>query len=78
MSWLARKPDMTLADEFLDSYVNWREACEDVRAAYDRWRRSESPERALAFAVYSTALDREEQAASVHSDRTQRLHAAAA
>jgi hypothetical protein len=86
MSWLSDrlparssgKPSMTLADEFLESYVCWREACEDVRAAYDRWRRSESTERGLAFEVYNTALDREEIAAHVHSDRTQQLRTAAA
>jgi uncharacterized protein YqiB (DUF1249 family) len=56
-----------LVDEFLESYVSWREACENVRAAYERWGTSKPPERSLAFGWYRAALDREECAAQVHS-----------
>jgi hypothetical protein len=73
-----RDPLQSLADEFLESYVRWREACEDVRNAYERWRGCEPSERAFAFKVYRTALDWEEHAAGIHSDRAQQLHASAA
>jgi hypothetical protein len=64
------------ADGFLDSWVCWREACEDVRTAYERWARCKAPQRGLAFASYGAALDREDQAARVYSVRTDRVRAA--
>jgi hypothetical protein len=83
MSWISRpifpRPlaaDGPLTDAFLDSYVCWREACEDVGSAYRRWETCEPPERTLAYDGYRAALDREEHAAHIHSDRTARLRAA--
>jgi hypothetical protein len=70
MSWFANP-----ADEFLESYVCWREACEDVRLACERWWSSAPLDRALVFAGYRAALDREEHASRVHSERVQRLRA---
>ena len=55
------------ADEFINSYVCWREACEDVRTAYRRWLNCDAGERGLGFAAYRAALEREEHASSVHS-----------
>jgi hypothetical protein len=66
-----------LVDAFLDSYVSWREACEEVLSAYERWGNSQLPQRTLAFTRYRSALDREEHAAQVYSDRAGRLRAAA-
>jgi hypothetical protein len=63
-------------DAFMDSWVDWREACEDVRDAYERWGRAQAPERGLAFLSYHAALGREEQAALVHAMTTERLRAA--
>jgi hypothetical protein len=62
-----------LVDEFVDSYVCWREECDGVRAAYEDWERSEPQDRALAFVVYRAALDREECAARTHREWTERL-----
>jgi hypothetical protein len=83
MSWTRQRVQAELAaegfsllDEFLDSWVCWREACEDVRSAYERWGRCETPQRGLAFASYRAALDREGHAAGVHSVWTDRLRAA--
>jgi hypothetical protein len=53
--------------DFLDSYVRWREACEEVRAAYERAGKAEWPDRGLAFAAFLAALDREEHAARLHA-----------
>jgi hypothetical protein len=64
-----------LADAFVDSWVSWREASADVRAAYRRWSECARSQRALAFAGYRAALDREQQAASVHADWAQRIGA---
>ena len=69
----AEAPRGVLADAFIDSYVNWREACADVRAAYERWAGGESPRRDFAFERYRAALDWEEHAARIHAERTLRL-----
>lgn len=70
MSWSPRRSSKRLdaiRNEFLESDVSWREACENVRAAYERWGASKPPQRTLAFAWYREALDREEHAAQVRS-----------
>jgi hypothetical protein len=67
---------LSLVDEFLDSWARWREACEDIRSAHERWGNCETPQRGLAFASYRAALDREEHAARVYSVWTDRVHAA--
>jgi hypothetical protein len=66
----AEAPRAVLADRFIDSYVSWREACEEVRAAYERWAGGESPRRDFAFERYRAALDWEEHAAHIHAERT--------
>jgi hypothetical protein len=50
-------------DEFLETYVCWREECELVRLAYEAWRAAATSDLRLAFAAYCAALDREHQAA---------------
>ena len=72
-----RAAERSLADEFIDSWVCWREACGDVGSAYDRWATCNGSQRLLAFESYRAALDREEHAARVHSFWTERLQAAA-
>jgi hypothetical protein len=64
-----------LEDEFLASYVRWREACADVRLAYEHWRGSEPGHGAEPFVVYQAALDREECAALDYSDLSGQLTA---
>jgi hypothetical protein len=64
-----------LADAFVDSWVFWREASEDVRSAYRWWSESARPDRALAFAGYRAAVDREQHAANIHADRAERVRA---
>ena len=74
ISWL-RQRRSALADEFFESYLRWREACEDVRCSYRRWEDSKPQQRGLGFALYRAALDREEHAASMHSNSAERLAA---
>jgi hypothetical protein len=57
----------SLVDELIGSWVCWREACEDVRRAYECWGQCKAPQRAAAFASYRAALDREDQAARAYS-----------
>jgi hypothetical protein len=63
----------TAVDDFLESYVRWRERCDEVAGAYARWAASHSAERFLAFAAYRDALDLEEAAAHSYRYCTQRL-----
>jgi hypothetical protein len=66
-----------MVDEFLESYVSWREACEDVESAYSRWKESRAQQRDYEFATYQAALDREEHAAGIHSLMAERLRTVA-
>ena len=74
LDWRARR---CLEDEFLESYVRWREACADVRLAYEHWGCSSRHEGRDAFAVYHAALDQEECAARVYCDLAGQLGPAA-
>jgi hypothetical protein len=65
----------SLVDGLIESWVCWREACEDVRSAYDCWGQCKT-QRALAFASYCAALDREDQAARVYSMHMERVREA--
>jgi hypothetical protein len=62
-----------LKKQFLECYVSWREASEDVQMAYDGWREAEPTWRAGAFFAYRAALDREESAARDYCDVAERL-----
>jgi hypothetical protein len=66
----------SLLDELIESWVCWREACEDVRRAYDCWGQCRAPQRAVAFGSYRAALDREDQAARVYSMHVGRVREA--
>jgi hypothetical protein len=63
------------SQEFLRSYVRWREACEEVRVAYERSETAERPDRGLAFAAFCAALDREEHTARLHADTHAKVRA---
>jgi hypothetical protein len=62
-----------LVEDFLESYVCWREASDAVRAAYERWRGGQSTDRGLAFVAYRATLDREEHAARMFRQRVDRV-----
>ena len=53
-------------DDFIETYVCWREACDAVAAAYAQWLRAPQAERPVAFAAYQAALEREDLAARAH------------
>jgi len=60
-------------DEFVECYVCWREECATARTAYEHWVSVEPADRALAFAAYSEALDREEHAARDYGECAERI-----
>jgi hypothetical protein len=59
------RPD--LVDRMIELYCDWRTACWDVRAAYDRFLEAPTPDRAVAFAAYTAALDREESSCEAYA-----------
>ena len=64
MRWKSQK---RLVDLMLSAYVDWREACAEVHAAYRTWGRGTGPDADAAFAWYTTALEQEERAASLYA-----------
>ena len=61
------QPSGSTVDQFMDSYVRWREECERVQTAYRGWGNAVRADRDSAFAAYHEALDREERAAEAHA-----------
>ena len=70
------RPSEYLIDELMDVYVDWREACVEVHAAYQGWCSAPSDDRAPAYVAYCTALDCEAAAAARYRSRFERLLAA--
>lgn len=60
-------------DALLERYVSWREEAAAVGQAYRRWDSSEREERALAYAWYVAALDREQHAARGYAAQIERV-----
>jgi hypothetical protein len=46
-------------DRLIELYCCWREECAGVHAAYERFSSAAADDRALTFAAYTAALDRE-------------------
>ena len=62
-----------LLDDYLETYICWREASAAARRAYKDWSSAERRDRAGAFSAYGAALDREEQAARGLRDHVMRV-----
>ena len=65
--------DKQLADEAIEAYVDWREECAGVWAAYERWAGAPVADTAGAFSAYRAALDREECASHAYADLLARI-----
>ena len=65
------RPD--LVDRMIELYCDWRTACWDVRAAYERFVETPASDRAVAFAAYTAALDREESACDSYADQVRAI-----
>lgn len=64
------RPD--LVDHALGLYCDWRAACAALRDAYDRFSAAPRPERQLAFAAYTAALDQEGAASELYAEAMRR------
>jgi hypothetical protein len=66
---LKRRPresasDLEFPDALIDNYVSWRDESRAVAESYRAWNTAGRGKRAAAFARYTAALQREENAAS--------------
>lgn len=59
------RPD--LIDRMMDLYCDWRTECAGVQVAYERFSSAGQSDRAMAFAAYTAALDREESAGEAYA-----------
>lgn len=62
-----------LVDRLIELYCQWRSQCWDVRAAYERFTAATADDRAVAYAAYRAALDREESAADAYAEQITRV-----
>ena len=62
-----------LADEVMETYVGWKEACSALERAYAAWHVAPRHDRRLACAAHFAALDREQHAALVYARAIERL-----
>lgn len=69
------RPELT--DHLIGSYSDWRMQCLNVRAAYEHFTVAPAAERALAFAAYRAALDREDSAADAYAEQVRQVGRAA-
>ncbi len=60
-------------DDMIGAYVDWREECLAVQAAYERWSSAPPEDEVLAFAAYLAALDSEERASLLYEKLVQRV-----
>ena len=70
------QPPSWVVDQFIETWISWREACRDVRHEYESWRTCTGPQQPVAYASYCAALDREEDAALMHSVWAERIRLA--
>ncbi len=68
-----RSPADAAADTFLARYVEWREACLEVRGTGGRWGCAAPADRRAAFAAHRAALEREEAAAQAYASASQAI-----
>jgi hypothetical protein len=74
MNTLSRK---RLVDKLMEAYVDWREACAHVNAAYRYWACETDSRDKVGFGLYVAALDAEQRAADVYAGlvgRAWKLH----
>jgi hypothetical protein len=55
-------------DAAVDAYLDWRDDCMLLEAAYSAWADASRADRVLTFDVYRRALDREECTANAYAE----------
>jgi hypothetical protein len=54
------------------AYIDWREECAALEAAYRRWVSADAADAELAFVAYKAALDREQRASVIYGELVSR------
>lgn len=67
--------DPGLVDRLIDLYCEWRAERREVRAAYARFCAAPPADRAVAFAAYDAALQREQRACEVYAAQVRFIQA---
>jgi hypothetical protein len=67
-----------LVDRMMELYCDWRSECAAVWGAYDRFSSAPATDRALAYAAYAAALDREGSACDAYAAQVRLIVAGAA
>lgn len=70
---MSAKVPSELIDRLIELYCDWRSQCWNVRAAYAQLTAATAGDRAVAYAAYLAALDREESAADVYAQQVTRV-----
>jgi hypothetical protein len=70
---MRKRTETRLVDEMISAYVDWREACRAVHAAYRAWTTATGRHTTVAFWRYDAALDAEEHAAEVYAGLVRRV-----
>ncbi len=65
--------DPDLVDRLIELYCDWRVAHAHVAAAYERFCTASVADRAVAFAAYGAALDREQCACEFYAAHIRRV-----
>jgi hypothetical protein len=59
-----------MTDEYVDTYIAWREQSAELQTAYDRWCADSG--NSAAYEIYRAELEFEEQAARTHQETAER------
>jgi hypothetical protein len=65
---LAEMERERLTDEAFQRYLEWRDECATLEAAYRNWSNAPASGGGFAFAAYTAALEREERAAAQYQE----------
>jgi len=70
---MRKRTETQLVDKMINAYVDWREACHLVHAAYRSWANATGSRARIAFWRYTAALDAEERAAEAYANLVARV-----
>jgi hypothetical protein len=70
---MRKRTESRLVDEMISAYVDWRDACRAVHAAYRSWATATGPHAGGAFWRYTAPIDAEERAAEGYAGLVRRI-----
>ena len=64
-----------VVDRLIELYCDWRTVCAEVQAAYERFLDALACDRAMAYAAYCAALDREQSTSEAYERQVRLVEA---